>query len=216
MARDSRSWKLTQETHVVLKKYLDVVNAVFQHGQAIDAHAERETADFFRVVVHEAVHSRVHHARAEKLDPARALALGTIYAAGGRAAPSAENAGDIELHGRLGEGKIARAEASLYARAEELLHEILDGSREIAKRNVRINGQAFHLMKNERVRGIGIVAAVDLARDNHADGRLALLHGANLHRRSVRAEKQRLGRAVGQLQIKGVHVIADRMEFGNI
>src|SRR6266849_460666 len=158
MARDSRSWKLTQETHVVLKKYLDVVNAVFQHGQAIDAHAEREAADFFRVVVHEAVDGGIHHARAEKLD----------------------------------------------------------GSRKIAKRNVRINGQAFHLMKNEGVRGIWIVAAVDLARHNHADRRLALLHGANLHGRSVRAEKQRLGRALGQLQIKGVHIVADRMEFGNI
>src|SRR5258708_37679553 len=101
MARDSRSWKLTQETHVVLKKYLDVVHAVFHHGQAVDAHAEGEAADFFRVVVHEAVDGRIHHARAEKLDPARTLALGTIYAAG-RAAPSAENAGDIELHGRLG------------------------------------------------------------------------------------------------------------------
>src|SRR5260370_13956323 len=151
MARDSRSWKLTQETHVVLKKYLDVINAVFQHGQAIDAHAEREAADFFRVVVHEAVDGGIHHARAEKLDPARTLALGTISAAGGRAAPSAENAGDIELHGRLGEGKIPRAEASLHAGAEELLHEILDASRQITNRNLRLNGHAFHLMKNEEV-----------------------------------------------------------------
>src|SRR5260221_6847941 len=191
MARDSRSWKLTQETHVVLKQSLDVVNAVCQHGQAIDAHAEGEAADSLRVVVHEAVHSGVHHARAEKLDPARALALGTI-SAGSRAAPSTENAGDIELHGGLGEGKIARAEASLHAQAEELLHEILDGSREIAKRNVRINGQAFHLMENERVRGVGIVAAVEPCPDHHADGPAAHLHRADLAWRSVRAEEQKL------------------------
>jgi hypothetical protein len=35
------------------------------------------------------------------------------------------------------------------------------------------------------VRGVGIVAAVDLARDNDADGRLALFHRANLHRRAT-------------------------------
>src|SRR5258708_12150858 len=107
MARDSRSWKLTQETHVVLKKYLDVVNAVFQHGQAIDAHAEGEAADSLRVVVHEAVNSGVHHAPAEKLDPAPALALGTIPA-GARPPPSTDTPRHLHLHRLLPEPQIAQ------------------------------------------------------------------------------------------------------------
>lgn len=57
--------KLAQETYIVLEKYLNVVNAVFQHGQTIDADAEGEASYFFRIVIHEAVDCRINHAGAE-------------------------------------------------------------------------------------------------------------------------------------------------------
>src|SRR5207253_5883051 len=62
---------------------------------------------------------------------------------GGRAAPAAENAGDIEFDRRLGERKIAGPEARLDARAEKLLHKIFDGAGEIAetedRKSTRLN-----------------------------------------------------------------------------
>ncbi len=64
--------------------------------------------------------------------------------------------------------------------------------------------------------GVGIVAAIDLAGNDDAHGRLLLFHGANLHGRGVRAEKKRRLRAFRQIQIKGIHIVAHGMEFGNV
>jgi len=157
------SWELAKEAHIVLKKDLDVVDAVLEHGQAIHAHAEGEPADFLCIVVHEAIDGGIDHASAEEFDPAGAFALAAGCAGGARAAASAKNAGDVEFHGGFREGKIAGAEARFHAFAEELLHEVFDGAREIAEGDVRVDGEAFDLVKDERVRSVGIVAAVDLA-----------------------------------------------------
>src|SRR6185436_11180580 len=125
--------ELAEEADIVLKKDLDVVDLVFEHGQAIDAHAEGEAADFFGVVVNEAVDGGIDHASAEELDPARAFALGASTAAGACAGAAAEDAGDVEFDARLGEREIAGAEAGFYSGAEELFDEILDGASEIAE-----------------------------------------------------------------------------------
>src|SRR5579864_2464470 len=114
--------KLPQEAHVVLKKDLDVVDAVLEHGQAIHAHAECEPADLFGVVVHEAIDSGIDHARAEEFDPAGAFALAAGLTGGCRTAAAAENARDVELHRGFREGKIAGTETCFHAFAEELLH----------------------------------------------------------------------------------------------
>ena len=71
-------------------------------------------------------------------------------------------------------------------------------------------------MEDERVRGIGVVAAIDLAGNDDADGRLALFHGADLHRGGVGAEKQRRWSAFREIEVEGVHVVADGMKFGNV
>jgi hypothetical protein len=68
-------WELAEETHVVLEKDLDIVDAVLQHGKAVDADAESEAADFFRVVVNEAVDGGIDHAGAKEFDPRRAFAF---------------------------------------------------------------------------------------------------------------------------------------------
>src|SRR6266851_2960086 len=47
--------ELAKEADVVLEKDLNVVDAVPDHGQAVDAHAKGEAADFFGVVIHETV-----------------------------------------------------------------------------------------------------------------------------------------------------------------
>src|ERR1700737_2464154 len=71
-------------------------------------------------------------------------------------------------------------------------------------------------MKNEGVRGVGIVAAIDLAGHDHSHWWLALFHGANLHGRSVRPEEQRLRSTLRKIEVEGVHVVADRMELWDV
>src|ERR1700722_710224 len=182
-----RSWELAEKADVVLKENLDVVDLVFQHGQAVDAHAEGEAADFFGVIVDEAVDGGVDHAGTEEFDPTGAFALGASAATCGRATAAAEDAGDVEFDARLGKRKVAGAEAGFYPGAEELFDEIFDGAGEVAEGDVRVDGQTFDLMEDERVRGVGVVAPIDLAGDDNANGRLALFHSANLHWRCVRA-----------------------------
>src|SRR5713226_2690906 len=128
---------MAQEAHVVLEKDLNIVDAVFQHGQAVDADAEGEAADFFRVVIHKAVDGRIDHAGAEELDPGRAFALRASFPTGGCAGSSAERAGDFKFDGRLGEREIAGPEARLHPGAKKLFYEILDGAGEIGEGDVR-------------------------------------------------------------------------------
>src|ERR1700682_1641387 len=68
-------WELTEEAHVVLEKDLNIVDAVLQHREAVDADAEGKATDFFRVVLHEAVDGGIDHACAKELDPRSALAF---------------------------------------------------------------------------------------------------------------------------------------------
>src|SRR6266481_712693 len=183
-------WELPEEAHVVLEKDLNIVDAVLQHREAIDADAEGEAADFFRVVIHEAVDSGIDHARAEKFNPGCPFALRTSVSVRS-AGSAAERTGDIKLDRRLGEREIAGPKARFHAGAKKLLHEILDGAGEIAKGDVGVHGEAFDLVKGEGMRGVRIVAAIDLAGNDDAHWRLLLFHGADLHGRSVCAKKER-------------------------
>src|SRR5260370_40082761 len=210
------SWELGQEAHVVLEKDLDVVEAVLELGRAVEADAESEAADFLGVVIHKAVDGGIDHAGAEKFDPSSAFAFRTSSSACWCAGSDAERAGNVELDGRLGERKITGAEARLDAGVEELFDEIFDGAGEIAEGDVGVNGQALDLVKGEGVRGVGIVAAVDLAGNDDADRGLVLFHGANLHGRSVGAKEKRRLRSLRQIPIERVHVVSDVMKFGDI
>src|SRR5258708_6559565 len=208
--------ELAEEADVVLEKDLDVVDTVLEHRKAVDANGEGEATDFFGVVVDEAVDGGVDHAGAEEFDPGGSFAFRTRSAVGCSACSAAEGAGDVELDARFGEREITGAEAGFHARAEELFYEIFDGASEIAEGDVRVHGEAFDLVEGEGMRGVGIVAAIDLAGNDDANGRLLLFHGANLHGRSVGAQEERRRCAFLQFQIEGVHVIADGMEFRDI
>src|SRR5260370_7266284 len=67
--------ELAQEADVVLEKDLNIVDAILEHGHAVDADAESEAADFFGVVIHEAVDAGVDNAAPEKFDPDSAFTL---------------------------------------------------------------------------------------------------------------------------------------------
>jgi hypothetical protein len=94
----------------------DVGDAVLDHGDALDAHAEGEAGDLFGVVGviggvelsaffgDRGEDGGVDHAAAEELDPAGVLALAAALAA-------AEDAGDLDVGGGFGEGEEAGEEA---------------------------------------------------------------------------------------------------------
>ena len=87
----------------------DVGNAVAQHRDALRAHAEGEAGVALGVDAAVLEHRRMHHAAAEDLHPAGALARGA-------AAPAAELARtSISADGSVN-GKIRGAEAHLGAR----------------------------------------------------------------------------------------------------
>src|SRR2546422_2995608 len=128
--------ELAEDAHVVLEKDLDIVDAVLEHGQAVDADAEGEAADFLGVVVYETVDGGIDHACAEEFDPGGAFAFRAGSAAGRRAGSATEGAGGVEFHARAREREIAGAKAGVHAGTEELFYEILDGAREIAEGDV--------------------------------------------------------------------------------
>src|SRR5688572_22408715 len=101
--------ELLEESNVVLEEQADLGNAVPEHRDALETHAEREAGDELGIEADGAEHVRVHHAGAEHLEPSRALAHA---AAPGRVAfgdPSlspADHAGDVHLAAGLDEREI--------------------------------------------------------------------------------------------------------------
>src|SRR5215813_2785083 len=88
--------KLAQEAQVVGPELADVVDGVAQHGDALRAHAEGETAELCRVVAAVPQHDRMDHAGAHDLQPARLLAQPAALA-------GADDAVHVHLNRRLGE-----------------------------------------------------------------------------------------------------------------
>ena len=74
---------------------------------------------------------------------------------------------------------------------EERLQEILDEPLEVGKRRVLVHEQPLDLVKHGGVREVR-VAAVDAARADNTQGRLAALHDPHLYRRGVRAQHHAL------------------------
>src|SRR5699024_151833 len=100
--------ELLQEPQVVLKHQADVVDAVFQHGDALDADAEGKAGIDLRVDAAVCQHVMMHDAAAEDFDPAGVLAQRAALAA-------AFKTGNVHLHAGLGEGEVGRAQAGLDA-----------------------------------------------------------------------------------------------------
>ena len=61
--------KLVQESQVVLKKQANIVDAVFEHRDALNAHTEGEAGNVLRIVADKSENCRVDHAGTENLQP---------------------------------------------------------------------------------------------------------------------------------------------------
>lgn len=122
--------ELLEEAHVAGVEVADVGDAVLDHGDALDTHAEGEAGDLFGVVgvvggigfaaffSDSGEDCGVDHATAEEFDPAGVFALATALAA-------AEDAGDLHVGAGFGEGEEAGEEAGFDVAAEEGLHGVI-------------------------------------------------------------------------------------------
>src|SRR5262245_52208873 len=104
--------RLSEEAEVVLVEQADVVDAVLEHGDALDPQPEGEAAHHAGVVADLLEDRRVHHPGAAQLDPAAPLAA---RAAGARA----EDAGDVVLGARLDEREERRTQAEPHLPLED-------------------------------------------------------------------------------------------------
>src|SRR5579872_7492706 len=189
-AQSRRQCRQVERTESVMRKPADIGleegaqirHAVFEHGDAVDAHAPGETLEFVRVDRAISQHVRMHHAAAENLHPVVALAEADFALL----APAL----DVDFERWLGEREEGRAEAHLDAiDLEERLAELLEDPFEVAEMRMLVDDQALDLMEHRRVRLIA-VAAVGAAGTDDAQRRLLAQHRAHLHRRGVRAQEQ--------------------------
>ena len=68
-----RGLELLKETTVVFGEHSEVVDLIFEVGDALHTHSEGETAVDFRVDAARVEHIGIDHAASENLDPAGSL-----------------------------------------------------------------------------------------------------------------------------------------------
>src|SRR4030095_14740835 len=179
----SQRRELLEEAHVLLVEQSAVLDAVLQHGDALDPHAECEAGHALGVIAHRLEDRWMHHATPENLDPAGLLA--------DRAAGAATLvATDVDLGAGLGIWKEAGSQPDLHV-AEERGDHRLERSLEIRHRDVLADDQRLELLEHRRVRQIEVVAAIDSPGHEQANRRFERLHVADLHRRRVRPQQRR-------------------------
>src|ERR1044071_2858501 len=67
-------FELLQKAHVVLREETQIFYVVFEHGDALDAHAERIAAVVLAIDLAVFEHGRINHAAAHDFEPAGVLA----------------------------------------------------------------------------------------------------------------------------------------------
>ena len=197
---------MAQPAHIGLVEGPQVGHAVFEHGDALDAHAEREALPLARVQSAIGQHAGMHHPRAQNFQP-----VGPLADLAGLAVPA-----DIDLHRRLGEGEVAGAEAHRQVgHGEEATQEIHQAALEVRERDAAVDHQPLHLMEHRRMRCV-MVGAPGAARRDDADRRLALQHGANLQRAGLGAQDDLVPLRVAAGQVEGVLVLARGVMLGDV
>src|SRR6266550_1473011 len=155
--------KLPQKSHVVLIKQPDIVDAISNHGDALDAEAEGPTGPDLRVVPHILEHLGMDHAAAGDFQPF------LPHLSGKRAA-------EVDFETRFGITEVMRTEADVRFRAHQFLKYKFNGALQISSRNLAINIQTFDLLERWVVGGVCIIPSINPARNDDPDRRLLFLH----------------------------------------
>src|SRR5579875_84484 len=174
--------ELPQEAQIVSGEVANIVNAVAQHGDALDAQPEGEATIDRRIVADAAQHTRVNHAGAAHFKPARIFAYPTARSV-------AVDTVHIELSAWLGEREVAGAETYLAVGPEEFASEPFDHAAQLGHRAGLVNQQSLHLMEDGLMAGVNRLIAIDPPWHNGSHRRAHLLHDANLVRRGLCAQQ---------------------------
>ena len=174
--------ELGEKADVIFDEEADVFDAPADHGEAVEAHAEGEAGDFFRIKgvvfaggVDGSKNGWIDHAAARDFDPTRGLAFNLKF--------------HIDLERWLGEGEEVRAEADWRGGAEHFAEEVFESAFEIGEGDVGIDEKAFELVEDGEVGGVDLIAAVSGAGCDDADGRRGGFHRADLDAGGVSAEE---------------------------
>ena len=152
----------------------NVIDALEDHSDALDAHAEGVTSIDFGIDADRLEDLGIDHTTAHDFEPlvAKLTKVGRE---------------EVHLEAGFGEGKEAGTKACLGLGAEDGLHEVIERGFEIEERDVFIDIEAFDLVEVGAVGGVGCVAAEATTGRDDADRWLLLQHGADLHGRSMGA-----------------------------
>src|SRR5215813_6852876 len=165
---------MRQPAHIGFEKGAQVRHAVFEHRDAVDAHAPGKALVLVRIEAAIAQHARMHHAAAENLHPIVALAEADLAFVAAIL--------DIDFERRLGEREERGSEAHTdTVHLEERFEEFLEYPFHVAEMRALLDDQAFDLMEHRRVRLVA-VAAIGAPRNDDTDRRLLRQHGSHLHR----------------------------------
>ena len=118
---------------------------------------------------------------------------------------------------RLYEGEVVAAEAHLPLFAEDAAGEFVEGALEVGEGDAPVHRQAFDLIEVPLVGGVGCLVAVALAGHDDPYGRLALLHGANLHGRGLGSHEHGVfAFVVGLVNPEGRPHVAGGVSLGDV
>ena len=181
-----------------------------QHRDPLDAHAGGEAGVALGVVAGGGEHLGVHHPRAEDLEPAAAAADGAA-----RLGAGAGEAVDGDLDAGLDEREIGVPQQHAALDAEELAGELQQRALEIGERDALVDGEQLDLRHHPLVRRVGRLVAVAAARHGDAHRRIVGVEVADLHRRGMGAQQQRLFAVHVLVEPEGVPHIARGVVLGD-
>ena len=181
VVRRLSGFELIEEASVAFEEEANIGDAVKEHGDAFDADAKGPSARDFGVDVPGFEDVGIDHAGAQDLDPAAAFAKPPTFL-------SAADAGDIDFDARLSEGEKAGTESDLRIFSEEGLREELQDAAKVREIEALFDVETFDLMKHGGG-GDVVIAAIDGAGRDDADGRLVVDHRADLNGASVRTKQ---------------------------
>ena len=153
----------------------------------------------------------MHHTGAQQLNPALAMAGGADLT-GRLARAVALEALHVDFAAWLREREMMRAEAHDGVLAVQALDERLQRALQVAHRDALVDDEALNLMEHRGVRGVGLILAEHAAGGQHADGRLLLLHDADLHGAGLRAQQD----GIVVVKIEGVGAVAGGMALFDV
>jgi len=196
--------ELFEKTQIIIEENADIIDLVFQQGDALHPHAKGIAAVEIGIIIDETEDGWIDHTGSGDFEPSALFAETAALAL-------AENAGKVIFSARFGEGEKAGPEpdANLFV-IENLLGESEHDAFKVSKRDAAVDDQSLDLVKGWRMGGIRGIFSEAAAGCDHAYRRFLRFHCADLHRRGMGPEHK------AAIKIKGILHVARGVILGDI